>query len=81
MASRHRGVGAEDHQASYDQPAWGRTTKAWISRHRASKLAVSSLFTGSHVILEVGARASPGKLRFGSHGRCHHTLDGGFFSY
>ena len=28
MASRHRGVGAEDHQASYDQPAWGRATKA-----------------------------------------------------
>ena len=37
MASRHRGVGAEDHQASYDQPAWGRATKAWISRHAGVK--------------------------------------------
>ena len=81
MASRHRGVGAEDHQASYDQPAWGRATKAWISRHRASKLAASSLSTGSHVTLELAARAGPGKLRFWSHGRGHPTLDGCFFSY
>mgnify|MGYP001169755036 CR=1 FL=1 len=48
---------------------------------RASKLAVSSLSTGSHVTLELAARAGPGKLRFWSHGRGHPTLDGCFFSY